>query len=151
MEFREAKIEDLEQLSMLFHAYRQLSVSLDSTASESESSDWIASRLNDGSGVFLLAIAKEQVLGFVTLYQGFSSISLKKYWALNDLYVSTEARGLGLGRALMEFAEMYARNTNAKGIELETSLDNVVAQLLYEELGYLENTKYKQYFKQVKL
>ncbi|MFS1450607.1 hypothetical protein BCT99_004805 [Vibrio lentus] len=46
---------------------------------------------------------------------------------------------------------MYARDTNAKGIELETSLDNVVAQLLYEELGYLENTKYKQYFKQVKL
>jgi ribosomal protein S18 acetylase RimI-like enzyme len=151
MEFREARIEDLEQLSKLFHSYRQLSVSIDSTATESESSDWIASRLNDGSGVFLLAIAKEQVIGFVTLYQGFSSVSLKKYWVLNDLYVSTNARGTGLGRALMEFAETYAKSTNAKGIELETSLDNVVAQSLYEDLGYLENTKYKQYFKKVQL
>ncbi|HHF2973665.1 TPA: N-acetyltransferase family protein [Vibrio diabolicus] len=151
MEFREARIEDLEQLSKLFHSYRQLSVSIDSTATESESSDWIASRLNDGSGVFLLAIAKEQVIGFVTLYQGFSSVSLKKYWVLNDLYVSTNARGTGLGRALMEFAETYAKSTHAKGIELETSLDNVVAQSLYEDLGYLENTKYKQYFKKVQL
>ena len=99
MEFREARIEDIEQLSKLFHTYRQLSVSMDSTATESESSDWIASRLNDGSGVFLLAISKEQVFGFVTLYQGFSSVSLKKYWVLNDLYVSTSARGTGLGRA----------------------------------------------------
>ena len=151
MEFREARIEDIEQLSKLFHTYRQLSVSMDSTATESESSDWIASRLNDGSGVFLLAISKEQVFGFVTLYQGFSSVSLKKYWVLNDLYVSTSARGTGLGRALMEFAEAYAKSTNAKGIELETSLDNVVAQSLYEDLGYLENTKYKQYFKKVQL
>ena len=51
----------------------------------------------------------------------------------------------------MEFAEAYAKSTNAKGIELETSLDNVVAQSLYEDLGYLENTKYKQYFKKVQL
>ncbi|HIF6002393.1 TPA: N-acetyltransferase family protein [Vibrio parahaemolyticus] len=151
MEFREAKIEDLKLLSKLFHSYRQLSVSLDNAAPESESSDWIESRLKDGSGVFLLATADKQVLGFATLYQGFSSVSLNKYWVLNDLYVSKSARGLGLGRALMEYAETYAKNTNAKGIELETSLDNVVAQSLYEDLGYMENTQYKTYFKKVQL
>ncbi|EMP4115387.1 GNAT family N-acetyltransferase [Vibrio parahaemolyticus] len=151
MKFREAKIEDLEQLSKLFHSYRQLSVSLDNSAPESESADWIESRLKDGSGVFLLATADEQVLGFATLYQGFSSVSLNKYWVLNDLYVSKSARGLGLGRALMEYTETYAKSTNAKGIELETSLDNVVAQSLYEDLGYLENTQYKRYFKKAQL
>ncbi|MBR9876657.1 GNAT family N-acetyltransferase [Vibrio sp. J1-1] len=151
MKFREAKIEDLDQLSKLFHSYRQLSVSLDNSAPESESADWIESRLKDGSGVFLLATADEQVLGFATLYQGFSSISLNKYWVLNDIYVSKSARGLGLGRALMEYIEAYAKSTNAKGIELETSLDNVVAQSLYEDLGYLENTQYKRYFKKAQL
>ncbi len=39
--------------------------------------------------------------------------------------------------------------TNAKGIELETAVDNKVAQSLYEDLGYIENTRYKTYFKKM--
>ena len=49
----------------------------------------------------------------------------------------------------MEFAERYAKKTNAKGIELETAVDNKVAQSLYEDLGYVENTRYKTYFKKM--
>jgi ribosomal protein S18 acetylase RimI-like enzyme len=71
------------------------------------------------------------------------------YWILNDLFVTNEARGSGLGRGLMEFAERYAKKTNAKGIELETAVDNKVAQSLYEDLGYIENTRYKTYFKKM--
>ncbi|CAG9295041.1 GNAT family N-acetyltransferase [Celerinatantimonas diazotrophica] len=149
MEFRKAGIEDVEPLSQLFHSYRQLSVSLEHGASQKESLNWITSRLTQENGVFIIAISDDEILGFVTLYQGFSSISLNRYWVLNDLYVIEQARGLGLGRALMEQAEKYAQNTHAKGIELETSFDNTVAQSLYENLGYLENKRYKRYFKKI--
>ena len=88
-------------------------------------------------------------IGFATLYQGFSSVSLQKYWTLNDLYVKDEARGLGVGNALMAKADQFALDTNAKGIELETAISNTVAQSMYEKLGYVENTKYKSYFKPV--
>lgn len=149
MEYREATLEDAVQLSKLFHAYRQLSVSLDNPANEDESSKWISSRILDGNGIFLIALSDKKLLGFATLYQGFSSISLNHYWILNDLFVTNEARGSGLGRGLMEFAERYAKKTNAKGIELETAVDNKVAQSLYEDLGYIENTRYKTYFKKM--
>ncbi|MFM2485198.1 GNAT family N-acetyltransferase [Celerinatantimonas yamalensis] len=149
MEFRDANQADIEQLSTLFHSYRQLSVSLDNSAPESDSVKWIKSRLADGSAVFLVAHKNGKLFGFVTLYQGFSSVSLSKYWVLNDLYVTHEARGLGVGRSLMEQAELYAKASKSKGIELETSLDNHVAQSLYEDLGYVENTQYKHYFKKI--
>lgn len=149
MEFRKAEIEDIEPLSQLFHSYRQLSVSLDNAALPRESQAWIQSILTQDNGVFIIAVSEHEILGFVTLYLGFSSISLSNYWVLNDLYVIDEARGLGLGRALMEQAEKYAQRTHAKGIELETSLENTVAQSLYEDLGYLENKRYKRYFKKI--
>ncbi|MEZ8283443.1 GNAT family N-acetyltransferase [Vibrio splendidus] len=151
MEFHKAKLEDIEQLSRLFHSYRQLSVSLDNSFSLSDSTKWIEDRLSEDNAVFLIAESEQEILGFVTLYQGFSSISLSKYWILNDLFVSKDARGLGLGRSLMEQAEMYASATKSKGIELETSKDNLLAQSLYKDLGYIENERYKSYFKKVQL
>jgi len=151
MEIREASIFELDPLSKLFHAYRQLSVSLDNTCNEQESKNWLEERLKNKEATFLIAIKNGSILGFATLYQGFSSISLKKYWALNDLYVVDEARGLGVGSALLVEVDSYAVATKSKGVELETSIDNVSAQSLYEQLGYLENTQYKSYFKNAEL
>ena len=90
MEYREATLEDAVQLSKLFHDYRQLSVSLDNPANEDESSKWISSRILDGNGIFLIALSDKKLLGFATLYQGFSSISLNHYWVLNDFLSQTK-------------------------------------------------------------
>lgn len=149
MELREANSSDIDRLSSLFDDYRQLSVSLDSTASLDESKKWIADCLTNDDATFLLAIKEGQLLGFATLYKGFSSVSLKHYWVLNDLYVTNDARGLGVGTLLMKKVDEYAAKTHSKGVELETSIDNLAAQSLYEKLGYIENTRYKRYFKKV--
>ncbi|MBJ7555552.1 GNAT family N-acetyltransferase [Marinomonas spartinae] len=150
MELRKAKLSDVDLLSPLFHDYRQLSVSLDSTASLEESKRWITDCLVNDDATFLLAIKEGRLFGFATLYKGFSSVSLQKYWILNDLYVTSDARGLGVGTLLMAKVDDYAVQTHSKGVELETSLDNRVAQSLYEKLGYLENAQYKRYFKKVR-
>ena len=149
MQIRAADLKDVEELSHLFHAYRQLSVSLENSATIKDSKQWLVDRINHCEATFLVAERNGSLVGFTTLYPGFSSVSLQKYWTLNDLYVKDEARGLGVGNALMAKADKFAFDTNAKGIELETAISNTVAQSMYEKLGYVENTKYKSYFKPV--
>jgi GNAT superfamily N-acetyltransferase len=55
---------------------------------------------------------------------------------LEELYVVPERRGQGLGRALLEAAMDYARERGAARIDLNTSVDDVVARALYESAGF---------------
>lgn len=55
---------------------------------------------------------------------------------LEDLYVSDEARGSGLGRALCEGAVARARERGCVRIELDVDDDNDRARALYESVGF---------------
>ena len=55
---------------------------------------------------------------------------------LEELYVVPERRGQGLGRALLEAAMEYARERGAARIDLNTSVDDVAARMLYEAVGF---------------
>lgn len=149
MEYRNAQQRDLKQLAILFQQYRQLSISLEHRYSQREALNWLSQRLDDSTAAFIIAIEDTQLVGFITLYVGFSSIALKKYWVLNDLYVAEQARGRGIARKLMHRAQNYALDTGAKGLELETAIDNQIAQSLYQSLGFIENVRYKRYFKEL--
>lgn len=61
---------------------------------------------------------------------------MKKLWNLNDLYVDQSARRKGVAKILMKKAKEYALKTGAKGLTLETAIDNYNAQRLYESIGY---------------
>ena len=73
--------------------------------------------------------------GFTQLYPSFSSVSLRRLWILNDLFVAPSARGHGVGAALLARARVWAEETWAKGLVLETAVDNP-AQRLYESMGW---------------
>lgn len=146
MEYRLAREADLDALSVLFHEYRSTSISLENLALLADSRAWVDARFQHQDAVFILALEDHKIVGFITLYQGFSSVSLQKYWILNDLYVRISVRGKGCAKELMVFAHDYAVETGAKGIELETGEHNMIAQSLYAGLGYVENTHYKHYF-----
>ncbi|MGD0384917.1 MAG: GNAT family N-acetyltransferase [Solirubrobacteraceae bacterium] len=60
---------------------------------------------------------------------------------LEDLYVEAEARGRGLGRALVELAFERAGARGARRIELDTNEDNGAAIALYESLGFSASSK----------
>jgi len=55
---------------------------------------------------------------------------------LAELYVVSERRGQGLGRALMQAAMQLARDEGADHMDLGTSEDDTVARRLYESLGF---------------
>ena len=54
---------------------------------------------------------------------------------MNDLYVAEEARGQGVGRALIEAAATVARERGAHHLEWVTAPDNATAQRLYDSTG----------------
>ena len=60
---------------------------------------------------------------------------------LEDLYVQEDARGSGLGRALVEAAVERARERGCKRIELDVNEDNAPALALYEACGFLLEPK----------
>ena len=55
---------------------------------------------------------------------------------VHDVFVLKEARGAGIGRALMEHFEAKARSHGCRKISLEVDGDNTRAGALYRDLGF---------------
>jgi GNAT superfamily N-acetyltransferase len=57
---------------------------------------------------------------------------------LEDLFVAEDARGSGLGKAMVEAAIERATARGCRRIELDVDDDNTSARVLYEKLGFAE-------------
>jgi GNAT superfamily N-acetyltransferase len=60
---------------------------------------------------------------------------------LEDLYVTEDARGAGLGSALIDLALQRARARGCRRVELDTSESNEGARRLYARHGFSESAK----------
>ena len=132
-----AGAQDADLIAPLFDAYRQF---YDKPADPELARAFLRDRLEAGESVILFAESAArpgQALGFVQLYPSFSSVEARRIWVLNDLYVTADARGHGVGRALMEAARRHATETGARRLTLETMSENRPAWSLYESLGYV--------------
>lgn len=141
---KRASLEDAKNVAYLFNDYR---VFYKQKSDITVALEFISERLDKNESVIFFAHdAKGDLLGFTQLYPNFSSVSAKRSWILNDLYVSSAARRLGVARKLMNAAKDFAISTDAKGISLETAPDNVNAQALYESLGYEKSSGFYSYY-----
>jgi len=75
-----------------------------------------------------------QALGFATLYFPLGSVTPGVSCLMNDLFVVPEARGQGIGRALIRHCLGYAQAHGFHAISWQTALDNQTAQRLYDSL-----------------
>ena len=79
-----------------------------------------------------VAIELDKIVGFAAIeYEAWH-----RRLVLWHLYVSPERRRHGVGRALIEHVEHYARRRKAQRVWLETSSVNVPGVRAYERLGY---------------
>lgn len=67
------------------------------------------------------------------------------YCYLQDLFVTEAARGLGVGRALIEAVYEKAREAGASRVHWLTQTDNVRARVLYDQVA--DNSGFMQYRK----
>ena len=144
MPIRRASIADLGLVAPLFDDYRQF---YERPADPVLAHAFIRERLAREDSVIFVAETGGRGEGFVQLYPLFSSTALApgRLWLLNDLYVTPEARGRGVGQALMEEARALGLATGAGGIFLQTARDNAGAQRLYESLGYRRDDHFLVY------
>jgi len=89
-----------------------------------------------GEGVqFLARGADGLAVGFATVFWTFSTLSASRIGVMNDLYVVPEARGMGVGRQLIETCRAACRKRGANTLSWETAPDNKTAQRLYDSTG----------------
>lgn len=90
---------------------------------------------SDGSIIFM-AEEDHQILGALTLV--ITKIPTgDKIW-IEDVVVDDAARGKGVGKALVQFAMEYANKKGIKAMNLTSSPDRVVANKLYQNLGFVQ-------------
>ena len=138
-----AALKDLDEVVPLFDGYRQFYGRRSDLAGARK---FLAERIDrDESVIYLAYTGPREAAGFTQLYSSFSSVSLKPLWILNDLFVRSDVRRGGVGRALLERARQHAVETGAKGLVLSTQVTNKAAQTLYESCGWQRDDEFFQY------
>jgi len=95
-------------------------------------------------GLLLGARGEGRLVGYACLYWHFSSLEACECVLMNDLFVAEEARGQGVGRALIEATAAVAREREVPFVEWSTAPDNETAQRLYDSTG-AERTEWFSY------
>jgi ribosomal protein S18 acetylase RimI-like enzyme len=141
----QATIENLDELASLFNEYR---VFYGQESDLDGAKQFLFERTRSLESIIFLVfnIDEQRAIGFTQLYPSFSSVSMKRTWILNDLYVIEQYRKQGVAKLLLDAAKTYAIKTKAKGLGLSTAIDNHIAQRLYEKNGYKKDTEYYHYF-----
>lgn len=139
MIIRRAKKKDLEQLSVLFDKYR---IFYKQESDVDTARIFLKKRMKRKESVIFVAEEREQLVGFTQLFPIFSSVSMKRTWLLNDLYVNERSRGIGAATALLNAAKEFGAKTNSKWLLLQTAADNSTAQKVYEKNGWIKETDF---------
>jgi GNAT superfamily N-acetyltransferase len=139
MNIRIAKKKDIEQLSVLFDKYR---IFYKQQPDMKSSKAFLKKRMKRKESVIFVAEERNELIGFTQLFPIFSSVSLKRTWLLNDLYVNEKARGKGAAGKLLNAAKAFGVETNSKWLLLQTAADNFTAQKVYEKNGWVKETDF---------
>jgi GNAT superfamily N-acetyltransferase len=142
----QGSLDNIEMLVPLFDQYRLF---YGQSSNPDAAGNFLRERLGSGESVVFIASEGEgeakRAVGFTQLYPSFSSVSMRRIWILNDLFVVSAYRGKGAGSLLLGAAREFAETTGAKGLSLTTMKENTGAQRLYEANGYVLDDEFYSY------
>jgi len=112
----------------------------DASAAESHL-DWVQDEIGRLGGVTLVAELQGAVMGFLCYTMEddpgtFVRPEYRRHALIWDISVAGEARGQGIGQALLQAAETEAKAAGAVDIRLYVLEVNTRARRIYEEAGY---------------
>lgn len=145
---QQATINDRDAVTEIFDLYR---IFYKQTSDKIAARIFLFEKFERRESLIFIAKDKEKnlIVGFTQLYPILSSVSMKRVWLLNDLYVREEYRKEGVANRLLNMAKELAQQTASKGLELSTAKNNVQAKRLYERNGYVRDEEYDHYFLKV--
>jgi len=132
MTITKATLKDLNELAPLFDGYR---VFYKQTSNIEAATQFLKQRLVQNDSVLYIAFADSKSVGFMQLYPLFSSVSMQPMYVLNDLFIASNYRNQGIGKALIDKAKALCKEEQNKGLAIQTGFDNP-AQQLYQRLGF---------------
>ena len=88
------------------------------------------------SGVWLVAEVEGEIAGHLTSERG--RMLARRHEAGFGITIGSAYRGIGVGRALLEALERWAREQHVTRITLGVFPDNERAKALYKKMGYEE-------------
>ena len=119
--------------------FNQYNLFRDETLREKPVLNRMGERLFYSEPVLFIAMrnqAESIPVGFIQLYSTYSSKNAVKTTIVNDLYVLADYRKNGIALKLIEVAVKFAINNKSALIQLETLQDNLIAQKLFESVGF---------------
>ena len=113
MEIIKATEEELSLIAPLFDGYRQF---YEQKSDIFSCEKYLRERLSRNESVIFLVVDKKEGIGFAQLYATFSSVTLKKYWVLHDLYVKDDYRKQGIAKLLINKCKELTEENSPLGI-----------------------------------
>lgn len=89
---------------------------------------------SESTRIFLASDDSSQIIGMLSLIV-MRIPTGKKAW-IEDVVVDEGARGMGVGKSLMNYAKENAKNLGVKSVDLTSRPSRVDANRLYKSLGY---------------
>lgn len=139
---RRATLDDLESLLPLVRGYRTF---YEQAADDAGERAFIARHLREGSSAIFIAECDGRAAGFVQLFTTWSTVRLAPVFVLEDLFVDVAFRDRGIAAGLIEAARELARESGAAAMFLETAVDNLRAQHVYEREGWGREAQFLKY------
>ncbi len=92
--------------------------------------------VSDGNLAFVFRKNEENLAGLITLHKMFVLHRPHYVGRITALIVDEKFRGQGIGRALVETAEVYLKSAGCGLLEITSNKRLKKAHLFYEQLGY---------------
>ena len=146
MGIREANLEDTPQLMELFDGSLRHMTALQpwQWRVAPQEKEFVQAAILEPNGMLYVWEEKGRLLGLVSLFlkeQEESAIRLPcRYADLDTLYVRPEARKRGIGTALYQAAQRWAKEQGAKRLALMTLGENSAARAFYAHMGMQEQS-----------
>ncbi len=141
-EYRVERINH-NQRHLFADLFNQYNFFWDETLREKPILNRMSERMFNSEPVLFIALrnqAESIPVGFIQLYSICSSTNEVKTTIVNDLYVLPDYRNNGIALKLIEVAVKFSINNKSALIQLETLQDNLIAQKLFESVGFKSQT-----------
>jgi len=106
---------------------------------------FLADLTSSGHSFLFVAESGGRTVGFISgeLREGSPTFRQKAWASVDDVFVEPDYRNLGVGRALLESVEVWAKERRADGISLQVAAANQRGRKFYEGLGFREISVYE--------
>lgn len=98
--------------------------------------------LNDNHSIVFIALENEDIIGYITA----QFYSWNRLGQIHGLVVDTNHRKRGLASNLVKEAEVFMKDSQARGVYVDTPVNNISGCTFYKKIGYKQAYIMPEYY-----